>query len=97
MEIDLIQFSSLLVEAQDDEYLSKDGLSSYLMESLFYPYIEGKDIPLYRLDYDAFGLEDLDRLFEYIGDLSTVYSDLERKMDNIWKSKPAACRSRAFC
>jgi hypothetical protein len=97
MNIDLARFCILLSEVQEDEFLDESGLSPYLMEHLFYPYMKGKNIPLDSLDYDAFELEDLDRLFDYLGDLETVYSKLQDKAEKIWKGSPIACRSRAFC
>ena len=59
MNIDLARFCILLSEVQEDEFLDESGLSPYLMEHLFYPYMKGKNIPLDSLDYDAFELEDL--------------------------------------
>jgi hypothetical protein len=97
MTADLKRFCVLLRKTEEDEYLDTSGLSPYLMQNLFHPYMEGRDIPLNSLDYDAFDLGDLDRLHEYLGDLETVYGALHGKTENLRKSPPAARPQRAFC
>lgn len=97
MKVDLQRFCTLLRETQEDEYLDSSGVSPYLMDHLFHPYMAGEDIPLNSLDYDAFDLNDLDQLFDFLGDLSTVYNVLCGKAENLRKATPAARPTRAFC
>jgi hypothetical protein len=97
MIADLKLFCVLLKEKEEDEHIDAIGVSPYLMEKLFHPYMAGKDIPLNSLDYDAFVLNDLDRLNDYLGDLETVYDVLHEKAEKLRISTPAARPLRAFC
>lgn len=97
MIADLTRFCVLLRDAKEDEYVDTDGLSPYLMKHLFHPFMAGEDIRLDSLDYDAFSLDDLYRLNDYLGDLETQYDALRSKTENLRKSPPAARQLRAFC
>jgi hypothetical protein len=97
MIADLKRFCILLGEAKEDEHLDDSFVLPYLMKNLFHPFMDGEDIPLNSLDYDAFDLSDLDRLNDYLGDLETVYDALYKHTEKLRKSPPAARPSRAFC
>ncbi len=93
----MTRFCALIKEEKEDEYIDAHYVSPYLMNNLFHPYMAGEDIPLNSLNYDAFTLDDLDRLYSYLGDLSTVYDVLHSKTEMLRKSPPAARQLRAFC
>lgn len=97
MIADLTRFCALLTEAKEDEQLDSSGVSPYLMKNLFHPFMAGVDIPLDSLDYNAFTMNDLDCLNEYLGDLETEYDALHSKSEKLRKSTPAIRLLRAFC
>jgi len=97
MQIKLDRFCSLLNEAEGEKSMDDSGFSPYLLENLLYPFLDGKDIRLNDINYDAFTISDIHDLFDYVSDAETVFTKTQGKAEKLLKSIPAARSARAFC
>lgn len=97
MEIVLKIFCNNLEQAKANKNMDTSGLSDYLMNHLFWPYLRGKKIRLGDLNYDAFELHELDRLMEYVDDLEYFTNTVGRMTERLNKSIPLARTTKSFC
>ena len=97
MQIKLDRFCSLLNEAEKEKSMDDSEVSPYLLENLLYPFLDGKDIRLNDINYDAFTISDMNDLFSYVSDAETIFTMTQGKAERLLKSSPASRPARAFC
>lgn len=97
MELNVSSFCNALQNAEPQKSLDAGAVSPYLLEHLFVPYLQGEDIRLDSLDYDAFDLSDLDRLNEFIEDIECIQNQNELIPRNLEKCAPAVKPAGMYC
>ena len=97
MTIKLDRFCLLLNDAKEESCVDDSGVSRYLLNNLLYPFLDGADIKLGDLDYDAFELHEMDGLYGFISEMQYACQKTGAKTDKLLKSVPAARPRRAFC
>ena len=97
MEVNLQSFCAALQEASEEKSYSSAEVSAYLMDNLFLPYLEEKDIRVSDLDYGAFSVEELEGLLRYIGEISEACDGTVFLCGSFTRSAPSVRTAQAFC
>ena len=97
MTANLNELRSRLYLVKNEKCVDDTGVEPYLIEHLLYPVLNGEAIMLNSLDYDAFDLNDIERLDEYVSDLMDVHYKVSQIPERLQKAVPLAHTIRRFC
>lgn len=97
MKLDLKLLSMRFSQAKDEPPVPTDGVDPYLLEKVLRPCMDGADILLRDIDFDAFDAEDVDLLEQYYDKLSRAAGKLRQLTETVRKLPPQAHKARMFC
>ena len=97
MNLDLKLLSMRFSQAKDEPPVPTDGVNNYLLGKILRPCMNGSTVYLQDIDYEAFDLEDIDRLENYYDNFSRVNSKLRQLIQTVAKLPPEAQKLRSFC
>lgn len=97
MKLDLTLLSMRFSQTEDEPPVSTDGINPYLLEKILLPCMNGESVLLRNIDYEAFEVEDIDRLENYYDRLCRAGRQLERLAETVWNCPPEALKARLFC
>ncbi len=97
MKLDLKLLSVSLSQLEDEPPVPIDGVDPYLLEKVLRPCMDGADIRLRDMDFDAFDAEDIDVLEGYYNALSREAGKLRQFTGTVQKLPPEAHKARRFC
>lgn len=97
MKLDLTLLSMRFSQAKDEPPVPTNGVNGYLLQKILLPCMNGENIRLRDIDYDAFEVEDVDELEEYYDKLSRAGRRLRQFTETVQNSPPEARKVRLFC
>lgn len=97
MKLDLELLSMRFSQAKDEPPIPTDGVNGYLLQKILLPCMNGENVRLRDIDYNAFDVEDVDMLERYYDDLSRAGGKLRQLTETVQKCPPEARKVRLFC
>lgn len=86
-----------LAQAEEEESVSAQGCSEYLLHQILRPLARGESILLKNVDFSRFDTEDVRILEGYYESLEMQGRKLKEVVGAIANVSPAACKGRRFC
>ena len=97
MKLDLKLLSMRFSQMKDEPPVPTIGVNPYLLEKVLLPCMNGGNVYLRDIDYQAFDAEDIDLLERYYDDLSRAGGRLQQLMETVGNLPPEAHKARLFC
>lgn len=97
MKLDLNLLSMRFSQAKETPAVSTDSVNPYLLEKILQPCMDGQDVYIGDIDFDAFDVEDIGLLAEYLDKLILVAMKLAQFTEALNNMDPIASRERMFC
>ena len=91
MKLDLKLLSMRLSQAKETPPVPTDGVNPYLLEKILLPCMNDGKVFLRDIDYEAFEIEDVDRLENRAG------RQLEQLAETVRNCPPESLKARLFC
>lgn len=97
MKLDLKLLSMRFSQAEEEPPAPTDGVNPYLLEKILLPCMNGEEVLLQDIDYEAFEVEDIDDLENYYDRLRRAGRQLGQLTKTVWNCPPEAYKARLFC
>ena len=97
MKLDLKLLSMRFSQIKDEPPVPTTGANPCLLEKVLLPCMNGGNVYLRDIDYQAFDAEDIDLLERYYDDLSRAGGRLQQLMETVGNLPPEAHKARLFC
>lgn len=97
MKLDLKLLSMRLSQAKETPPVPTDGVNPYLLEKILLPCMNDGKVFLRDIDYEAFEIEDVDRLENYYDRLCRAGRQLEQLAETVRNCPPESLKARLFC
>lgn len=97
MKLDINLLSMRFSQAKETPAVPTDSVNPYLLEKILRPCMDGQDVYIGDIDFDAFDVEDIEPLAEYHDELILVAMKLAQFTETLNKMEPIASRERMFC